>query len=74
MKKAELLQILEFVPDDAEIHMTIPTNDYWRTQKVVPVTALQEVPAEPSAYYDGALVIQDDDAEGDSGDLRWSLS
>lgn len=61
MKKQDLLDLINSLPDDADIRMERPSHDYWRTVLAIEVTGVEEVKVKPSAYHDGADAIRDDE-------------
>ena len=67
MRKSELMQLLEGVPDDADIRIDQPTHDYWRRHLATDISAVDEVKVKASAYHDDRDVIQSDD-DWDSDD------
>lgn len=60
MLKSELLELLERIPDNAEIRINQPTHDYWRTHLAVDITDITEESVKPSTYHDGQDVIAEE--------------
>ena len=65
MTKSELLELLQQVPDDADIRISQPTHDHWRTQLAVDIRDITEETVKNSAYHNDQDAICDEwDEEG----------
>lgn len=65
MKVAELIEVLQSQPQDAEVHFQYNYNDYWRTQVADRVVSVEYGPVVFSEYHNMDKVVQWSEAEPD---------
>ena len=61
MTKQELIDLLKYLPEDADIRIDHPTHDYWRTHIAMDITAIDEVKIKTSSYHNNMDVVDDEE-------------
>jgi len=61
MKVAELIKQLEQYGPEQEVHLSMPSHDYWRTQLAPPVRHVQELQVRHSDYHNSWTVAAEDE-------------
>ena len=61
--KAELVAMVDGIPDDALIAMRVPTGDYWGTVQASPIKGIEEAQAIKSSRLRGYKLLEDSDVE-----------
>ena len=61
--KAELVAMVDGIPDDALIAMRVPTGDYWGTVQASPIKGIEESQAIESERLGGYKLLEDSDVE-----------
>ncbi len=61
--KAELVAMVDGIPDDALIAMRVPTGDYWGTVQASPIKGIEESHAIESSRLGGYKLLEDSDIE-----------
>lgn len=57
--KAELVAMVDGIPDDALIAMRVPTGDYWGTVQASPIKGIEESQAIESSRLGGYKLLED---------------
>ena len=61
--KAELVAMVDGIPDDALIAMRVHTGDYWGTVQAVPINGIEDAQAIKSDRLGGYKLLEDSDVE-----------
>lgn len=61
--KAELVAMVDGIPDDALIAMRVPTGDYWGTVLATPIKGLEQSQAIETTRLGGYKLLEDSDIE-----------
>jgi hypothetical protein len=71
MKVAELVEMLGYMDQDAEVHFTYNYGDHWRTQVAPRIDDVTERVVEYSAYHSMDKLADDEDCyDEDTGDYK----
>lgn len=65
--KAQLLELIAHLPDDAEIMFQRPSGDYWKTDLVESPDRLEEVEVAFNTYHDQDAVVDSDRVDSEDG-------
>ena len=71
MKVAQLIEQLQSMNPDAEVHFTYNYGDHWRTQVAPTVDTVEEGVVEYSSYHSMDKMIDDEDCyDEETGDYK----
>jgi len=71
MKVADLIQELQCMPQDAEVHYSYNYGDHWRTQVAPKVRDIEEGVVKYSEYHRMDKLVEDeDDFYDDEGNIK----
>ena len=71
MKVAQLIEQLQSMNPDAEVHFTYNYGDHWRTQVTPTVDTVEEGVVEYSSYHSMDKMIDDEDCyDEETGDYK----
>ena len=71
MKVAQLIEQLQCMDQDAEVHFTYNYGDHWRTQVAPTVDSVEEGVVEHSSYHSMDKIVDDEDCYDDeTGDYK----
>jgi len=71
MKVADLIQELQCMPQDAEVHYSYNYGDHWRTQVAPKVRDIEEGVVKYSEYHQMDKLVEDeDDFYDDEGNIK----
>lgn len=64
--KAELVKMLQFVPDDAVVMLARPAHDYWSTTLAIPISSVEPALIQPSEYHQSEAIVDDGADDSDT--------
>jgi hypothetical protein len=71
MKVAELIEMLQGMNQEAEVHISYGYGDHWRTQVAPCVDSIQEGVVEYSDYHRMDKIVDDEDCyDEETGDFK----
>ena len=72
MKVSELIEQLQYMDENAEVHFSYNYGDHWRTQVAPAVSAVSESVVEYSDYHRMDKIVEDDEDfyDEDTGDYK----
>jgi hypothetical protein len=75
MTKRELIELLEFVDDEEEIYIAIPTQNYWRMIAVKSLNSVDCKPVKYSDYLESLTLLSDEENNPDDNEVEcvWVL-
>ena len=75
MNVAQLIEQLQYMPQDAEVHFSYNYGDHWRTEVAPAVSRVNEGAVEYSDYHrmDKLVTDEDDCYDEETGDYKESV-
>ena len=73
MTKKELVDALEGYPDDQEVHLATPTNNFWKNVAAPALDHVGQVEVMHSPYLNQDQVLSESEAQEEAGNTRWVL-
>jgi hypothetical protein len=71
MKVAELVEMLGYMDQDAEVHFAYNYGDHWRTQVAPKVDNVEQGVVEYSSYHSMDKIVDDEDCyDEETGDYK----
>ena len=71
MKVAELVEMLGYMDQEAEVHFAYNYGDHWRTQVAPKVDNVEERVVEYSSYHSMDKIVDDEDCyDEETGDYK----
>ena len=74
MKVAELVEMLGYMDQEAEVHFAYNYGDHWRTQVAPKVDNVEQGVVEYSSYHSMDKIVDDEDCyDEDTGDYKQDI-